>query len=201
MNVLKSQEVTSPFHSRMDMMAAGCAEMGRRIDVMDEAFALLGKGDCAMGGAIRNAHRMRLWFPLEPEMPEGGPERRFSAMSASPGGRFRVCGNRRHGSSIRKPSKHGLPRSIPLMPLGDAETARPRADVAGIPRQRAGPGLSAGVKGSPSGNAGAFRRAGRGVPAGVRSRPDGDGGKACFAGGDRTGNDGMREGVPKGNTV
>ena len=130
MNVMKSQEVTFPFYSQMDMIAAGGTDMRRCIDVMDEAFALLGKGDYVMGGANRNAHGMRLWFPLEPKypgMPEGGPDQRFLTMPAYLGGRFHACGNKWYGSNIHNPSKYGLPRSILLMTLNDAETARPLA--------------------------------------------------------------------------
>jgi ornithine cyclodeaminase len=43
------------------------------------------------------------------------------------GGRFKVCGNKWYGSNVNNPRKHGLPRSILLMTLNDAETARPLA--------------------------------------------------------------------------
>ena len=127
---MKSQQVTFPFYSQLDMMAAGGADMKRCIDVMDEAFALLGKGDYVMGGPNRNSHGMRLWFPLAPQhpgMPKGGPDQRFLTLPTYLGGRFHACGNKWYGSNIYNPSEHGLPRSILLMTLNDAETARPLA--------------------------------------------------------------------------
>ena len=130
MDVTKAQPVLFPFYSQLDMIAAGGTDMKRCIGVMDEAFALLGKGDYVMGGPNRNSHGMRLWFPLEPQhpgMPNGGPDQRFLTLPAYLGGRFHACGNKWYGSNIHNPSKHGLPRSILLMILNEAETARPLA--------------------------------------------------------------------------
>lgn len=50
MDVTKAQPVLFPFYSQLDMIAAGGTDMKRCIGVMDEAFALLGKGDYVMGG-------------------------------------------------------------------------------------------------------------------------------------------------------
>ena len=130
MDVTKAQPVLFPFYSQLDMIAAGGTDMKRCIGVMDEAFALLGKGDYVMGRPNRNSHGMRLWFPLEPQhpgMPNGGPDQRFLTLPAYLGGRFHACGNKWYGSNIHNPSKHGLPRSILLMILNEAETARPLA--------------------------------------------------------------------------
>lgn len=89
MDVTKAQPVLFPFYSQLDMIAAGGTDMKRCIGVMDEAFALLGKGDYVMGGPNRNSHGMRLWFPLEPQhpgMPNGGPDQRFLTLPAYLGG-------------------------------------------------------------------------------------------------------------------
>ncbi|MFR5644976.1 MAG: hypothetical protein ACLUDQ_00260 [Bilophila wadsworthia] len=96
MDVTKAQPVLFPFYSQLDMIAAGGTDMKRCIGVMDEAFALLGKGD-------------------------------YKTLPASSWGRFHACGNKWYGSNIHNPSKHGLPRSILLMILNEAETARPLA--------------------------------------------------------------------------
>ena len=112
------------------MLEAGVADMAHCIDVMDEAFSLAGKGDYVMGGSTKNSHGQRIWFPLNPEfegMPKGGPDQRFMTLPGYLGGRFKVCGNKWYGSNIFNPKNHGLPRSILLMTLNEAETARPLA--------------------------------------------------------------------------
>lgn len=112
------------------MIAAGVTDMDRCIDTMEEVFDLAGKGDYVMGGSTRNSHGQRVWFPKEPKfggMPKGGPDQRFMSLPGYLGGRFKVCGNKWYGSNINNPKKHGLPRSILLMTLNDAETARPLA--------------------------------------------------------------------------
>ena len=126
----KNNSVSFPFYSQEEMMKAGGTDMARCVDVMEEAFELLGKGDYIMGGATRNSHGMRLWFPMEPEfagMPKGGADQRFMAMPAYLGGRFKACGCKWYGSNIFNPAQNGLPRSILLMTLNDPETARPLA--------------------------------------------------------------------------
>lgn len=118
------------FLSQKDMIEAGVTDMAKCIDVMEEAFSLLGKGDYVMGGSTRNSHGQRVWFPKEPAfegMPKGGPDQRFMSLPGYLGGRFKVCGNKWYGSNVHNPRKHGLPRSILTMTLNDAETARPLA--------------------------------------------------------------------------
>lgn len=150
MTSAKKQPVVFPFYSQSDIINAGGLDMARCLDVMNEAFALLGQGDYILGGANRNAHGMRLWFPAQPEhegMPKGGPDQRFLSLPAYLGGRFRVCGNKWYGSNIYNPSKHSLPRSILLMTLNDSETAAPiaimEANVLSGMRTGAVAGLSA----------------------------------------------------------
>lgn len=127
---MSSDKLVMKFLSQKDMIAAGVTDMGNCIDAMDEAFTLAGKGDYVMGGSTRNSHGQRVWFPKEPKfegMPKGGPDQRFMSLPGYLGGRFKVCGNKWYGSNVNNPKKHGLPRSILLMTLNDAETARPLA--------------------------------------------------------------------------
>lgn len=127
---MTSSRLSMKFLSQKDMIAAGVTDMKRCIDVMEEAFALAGKGDYVMGGSTKNSHGQRIWFPKNPQfegMPKGGPDQRFMTLPGYLGGRFKVCGNKWYGSNVHNPRNHGLPRSILLMTLNDAETARPLA--------------------------------------------------------------------------
>ena len=127
---MSSSQLALRFLSERDMIAAGVADMGACIAVMEEVFALVGRGDYVMGGSTRNSHGLRVWFPLNPQfegMPKGGPDQRFMSLSGYLGGRFKVCGNKWYGSNVHNPAKHGLPRSILLMTLNDPETGRPLA--------------------------------------------------------------------------
>ncbi|MBM9511501.1 tyramine oxidase subunit B [Desulfogranum marinum] len=127
---MSSSKLVLKFLSQQDMIAAGVTDMSYCIDMMDEAFALLGKGDYVMGGSTRNSHGQRVWFPKEPAfegMPKGGPDQRFMSLPGYLGGRFKICGNKWYGSNVNNPKNHGLPRSILTMTLNDPETARPLA--------------------------------------------------------------------------
>ena len=125
-----SSQLAMKFLGQQDMIEAGVTDMDRCIDLMEEAFTLLGQGDYVMGGSTRNSHGQRVWFPPEPQfegMPKGGPDQRFMSLPGYLGGRFKVCGNKWYGSNIHNPKNHGLPRSILMMTLNDAQTARPLA--------------------------------------------------------------------------
>lgn len=127
---MSSSRLVFKFLSQKDMIAAGVTDMKRCVDVMDEAFSLLGKGDYVMGGSTRNSHGQRVWFPKEPQfegMPKGGPDQRFMSLPGYLGGRFKMCGNKWYGSNINNPRNYGLPRSILTMTINDPETARPLA--------------------------------------------------------------------------
>ena len=63
-------------------------------------------------------------------MPLDGPDRRFMAMPAYVGGRFNVAGTKWYGSNIINPSR-GLPRSVLMVMLNDADTCEPIALMAG----------------------------------------------------------------------
>ncbi len=127
---MSSTQLVMKFLSQKDMIGAGVTDMSGCINAMDEAFTLAGKGDYVMGGSTKNSHGQRIWFPNEPKfegMPKGGPDQRFMSLPGYLGGRFKVCGNKWYGSNIHNPKNHGLPRSILMMTLNDAETARPLA--------------------------------------------------------------------------
>ena len=116
-----------------EMIRAGVLDSARCIDVEEEIFRLLSVGDYVMGGDKHNSHGIQLKFPKEsefPNMPLDGPDRRFMAMPAYVGGRFNVCGEKWYGSNIANPAR-GLPRSILMVMLNDADTAEPLALMAG----------------------------------------------------------------------
>lgn len=112
-----------------DMIKAGVLDYAHCIDVEEELFGLLSKGDYVMGGDKHNAHGIALKFPKEsafPNMPLDAPDRRFMAMPAYVGGRFHVAGQKWYGSNIINPGR-GLPRSILMVMLNDADTCEPLA--------------------------------------------------------------------------
>ncbi len=115
--------------SEEDMLKAGVTDMDRCIEVMEEMFDLLGKGDYVMGGKNKNSHGMRLLFPDSspfPNMPIAGPDRRFMVLISYLGGRFNVCGEKWYGSN-RANGEKGYPRSILMATLNDADTGAPLA--------------------------------------------------------------------------
>lgn len=117
------------FLNEEEMIRAGVLDSERCVDVLDEMFQLLGRGDYIMGGMNHNEHGIRLSFPKEPKfsgMPADGPDRRFMAMVAYLGGRFHVCGEKWYGSNVANPSR-GLPRSVLMIMLNDPDTCVPIA--------------------------------------------------------------------------
>lgn len=116
-----------------EMIEAGVLDYGRCIDVEEEVFRLLSAGDYVMGGDKHNSHGIMMKFPKEspfPNMPLDAPDRRFMAMPAYVGGRFNVAGQKWYGSNIINP-RRGLPRSILMVMLNDADTCEPIALMAG----------------------------------------------------------------------
>jgi ornithine cyclodeaminase len=92
-------------------------------------FALLHSGDYRMAGPNNNSHGSVIIFPDEspfPNMPKATPDRRFMAMPAYLGGRFCTAGVKWYGSNIENRQK-GLPRSILMFILNDADTGAPLA--------------------------------------------------------------------------
>ena len=115
--------------SEPDMIKAGVLDSAHCVDVLDEMFKLLSRGDYVMGGPNGNEHGIRIFFPKEPQfpgIPADGPDRRFMAMVAYLGGRFHIAGEKWYGSNIENP-KHGLPRSVLMAMLNDVETGEPIA--------------------------------------------------------------------------
>ncbi len=116
-----------------EIINAGALDYGRCIDVEEEVFRLLSMGDYVMGGDKYNSHGIMMKFPKEspfPNMPKDAPDRRFMAMPAYVGGRFNVAGQKWYGSNIINPER-GLPRSILMVMLNDADTCEPIALMSG----------------------------------------------------------------------
>ena len=115
------------FLSESDCIDAGVLDASRCVDVCEEVFGLLARGDYLMGGSNHNSHGMGVVFPESspfPNMPTAGPDRRFVAMPGYLGGRFDVCGNKWYGSNHANTEK-GLPRSVLTLMLNDKDTGEP----------------------------------------------------------------------------
>lgn len=126
---MRSSKVDFLYLNEAEMIKAGVTDMHHCIEVMTEVFDLMGKGDYVMGGKNHNSHGIMISFPNEPEfpnMPKNGPDRRFMAMIAYLGGRFNVAGEKWYGSN-RDNLKKGLPRSILMTALNNADTGAPLA--------------------------------------------------------------------------
>ena len=127
------KETNFIYLSEQDMIKAGVLDVAHCIDVEEELFGLLSKGDYVMGGDKHNAHGIALKFPKEspfPNMPLDAPDRRFMAMPAYVGGRFNVAGQKWYGSNIINPGR-GLPRSILMIMINDPDTCEPLALMSG----------------------------------------------------------------------
>ncbi|WP_241229423.1 tyramine oxidase subunit B [Sphingomonas sp. S-NIH.Pt1_0416] len=115
--------------SEPDMIRAGVTDMPACVDAMEEMFALLHRGDYRMAGANNNSHGSIVMFPEHspfPTMPKPTTDRRFMAMPAYLGGSFGTAGMKWYGSNIANRDK-GLPRSILMFILNDADTGAPLA--------------------------------------------------------------------------
>lgn len=115
--------------SEPDMIRAGVTDMAACVDTMEEMFGLLYHGDYRMAGSSNNSHGSIVVFPENspfPNMPKPTPDRRFMAMPAYLGGRFNTAGMKWYGSNIENREK-GLPRSILMFVLNDADTGAPLA--------------------------------------------------------------------------
>ncbi|MCR4943500.1 MAG: ornithine cyclodeaminase [Clostridium sp.] len=110
-----------------DMIKAGVTDVVKCTDCMENVLKLLDKGDYRMGGENGNSHGCMFTFPDEPEfegMPKNGPDRRFMAMPAYLGGKFKRAGMKWYGSNVENREK-GIPRSILMMMLNDKDTGAP----------------------------------------------------------------------------
>ncbi|UJD92445.1 ornithine cyclodeaminase (plasmid) [Rahnella aquatilis] len=115
--------------SEQDMIRAGVTDMTACVDTMEKMFALLYQGDYRMAGANNDSHGAMVTFPNDspfPDMPKPTADRRFMAMPAYLGGDFCTAGMKWYGSNIANRQK-GLPRSILMFTLNDADTGAPLA--------------------------------------------------------------------------
>ena len=122
-----SAEMNFLYLNEDDMIRAGVLDMKACMSTMEDMFILLNKGDYRMGGENANEHGIRVSFPVTsdiPGMPLHEPDKRFMAMPAYLGGRFHAFGIKSYGSNPNN-TKKGLPRSILMMSLLDAETGAP----------------------------------------------------------------------------
>lgn len=124
-----NQRIDFLYLNEPEMIDAGVTDIGRCIDVMEESLVLLADGDYMMAGERGDSHGAMISFPNEPQhegMPKDDIDRRFMAMPAYLGGRFRATGVKWYGSNIEN-REHNMPRSIHLFVLNDTDTAAPKA--------------------------------------------------------------------------
>lgn len=117
--------------SEPDMIKAGVTDMPSCVDSMEEVFVLMHKGDYRMAGANNDSHGAMITFPEKPDiptMPHHSPDRRLMAMPAYLGGDYQTCGVKWYGSNVANREK-GLPRSILMFTLNDADTGAPLAHM------------------------------------------------------------------------
>lgn len=117
--------------SEQDMIKAGVTNMPACVDAMEEMFGLLYQGDYRMAGPNSDSHGAMVIFPENspfPNMPKPTADRRFMAMPAYLGGNFGTAGVKWYGSNIEN-RKKGLPRSILMFTLNDADTGAPLAHM------------------------------------------------------------------------
>lgn len=117
--------------SEQDMIRAGVTDMASCVDTMEEMFGLLYQGDYRMAGANNDSHGAMVTFPENspfPTMPKPTADRRLMAMPAYLGGSFGTAGVKWYGSNIANRQK-GLPRSILMFTLNDADTGAPLAHM------------------------------------------------------------------------
>ena len=124
-----STKIDFIYLSETDMIEAGVTDMPACVDTMEEMFGLLYHGDYRMAGPNSDSHGAMITFPEDspfPDMPKPTADRRFMAMPAYLGGRFRTAGMKWYGSNVANREK-GLPRSILTFVLNDADTSAPLA--------------------------------------------------------------------------
>lgn len=127
------QRIDFLYLNEPEMIEAGVTDIARCIDVMEESLVLLADGDYMMAGDRGDSHGAMISFPQAPQhegMPQDDIDRRFMAMPAYLGGRFRATGVKWYGSNIEN-RKQDLPRSIHLFVLNDTDTAAPKAIMSG----------------------------------------------------------------------
>jgi len=133
-----------------DLIELGVTDIVRCTDTMCEVFSLLTAGDYRLGGPNHSSHGIKIDFPLEPEfpgMPRHTSDRRFMAMPAYIGGKYRATGLKWYGSNIEN-AEHGLPRSMHVVVLNDTDSGAPIAVMPGnlISAYRTGAVVGAGTR-------------------------------------------------------
>ncbi len=111
------------------MIKAGVCDVEKCNETMEDMFCLLHKGDYRLAGNDNSNHGIRVFWPKESDiqnMPLASPGRWFSAMPAYLGGNYHMIGIKCYGANQKNPKK-GLPRSILMLTLMDAETGAPIA--------------------------------------------------------------------------
>lgn len=117
--------------SEQDMIRAGVTDMAACVNTMEEMFGLLYTGDYRMAGSNNDSHGAMVTFPENSPfstMPKPTADRRLMAMPAYLGGNFGTAGVKWYGSNIANREK-GLPRSILMFTLSDADTGAPLAHM------------------------------------------------------------------------
>lgn len=115
--------------SEPDMIRAGVKNMDQCVDAMEDLLLTLNRGDYMMAGVNHNSHGSQVIFPDNPPfegMPKNADDRRFMAMPAYLGGKYKMAGMKWYGSNVENKAK-GLPRSILMMMLNDKDTGAPLA--------------------------------------------------------------------------
>ena len=116
--------------SERDMIEAGVLDAGGCVEAMRDVMKLFGQRDFLLGGPKGDEHGLQVNFPKSSEIEgfplDNGPDRRFNAMPAYLGGRFHMAGQKWYGSNHENLAK-GLPRSILMVTLNDADTGAPVA--------------------------------------------------------------------------
>lgn len=128
------RSVTLRFLSQEATIESGVTNMSKCVETISDTFDLHARGRTLMGGDGSLTHGQILKWPTEspdPQMPPGGPDRRFAAMPAYVGGDVYKVGVKWYGSNINNPRKNGLPRSIHLITLNDPDTGKPVAMLDG----------------------------------------------------------------------
>ncbi|MFR7529131.1 MAG: hypothetical protein ACLUU0_03865 [Anaerostipes hadrus] len=93
MKLVQSKKLRLLYLDEEDMIEAGVLDAAKCVDIMEETIGLLEDGDFIMGGPEHNSHGIMLEFPKKSNI-EGfpindGADRRFIAMPAYLGGKFR----------------------------------------------------------------------------------------------------------------
>ncbi len=115
--------------SEPDMIKAGVKNMDQCVEAMEDLLVTLNKGDYVMAGVNHNSHGAQVIFPDDPQfegMPKNADDRRFMAMPAYLGGKYKMAGMKWYGSNCENKA-FGLPRSILMMMLNDKDTGAPLA--------------------------------------------------------------------------